>query len=154
MDDAVQSVAKGTGNFFVTEWIPIILDPHTWIALLTSWAVVETLKQFNFMYKRDPGVRRDINRIMGFVCGFVFAYIAYRYYVKLPKPYIPAFILAVLSPWIYRIVTAIMDRYEFTRDILDAVKPHRRNKFVPLPKEHPDDPTTFTKVPDYEDRKP
>lgn len=147
MDAAVQKIATGAGNFFVEEWVPILLDPYTWLALALSWAVVDSFKQFSFIHTLEPAKRRDVNRLMGFFFGFLFAYIAYRYYVKLPRPYIPAFVLAVLSPWIYRVITAIMDKFEFTRAILNAIKPHRRHKFVPLPKEKPDDPTTFTKVP-------
>ena len=145
MDQAVQKIATGTSNFFVEHWVPILLDPHTWIALVVSWAIVDMVKQFSFIYRRPPGVRRDINRAMGFVVGFLCAYTAYRFYVQLPRPYIPAGVLAVLSPWIYRVLTAMMDNYSFTKKILDAVKPHRRNKpkFVPIPKERYDDETTY-----------
>lgn len=148
MDSAAQQVATGAGGFFVKEWIPIVLDPYTWIALLSAWAMVETVKQLQFVYKLPPGTRRDVSRILAFVITSLFGFVAYEHYVGLEHPYIPAVVLGVLSPWIYRIVSAIMDKYEFTRSILDAVKPHRRNKFVPLPKENDDDPTLFKREDD------
>ena len=151
MDKAVQTVAGGAGNFIVDAWIPILLNPHTWIAMLVSWALIESIKQFGFIHKRDEQSRKDISRIMSISIGYGCAYIAYDMFLGLEKAYILAITVGILNPWIYLLVGGFLARFEPPTQLLDFVKPHRRHKFVPLPKEHPDDMTTFTRIP--EDKK-
>ena len=144
MNDGIQTVAKGAGNFFVDQWVPILLDPYTWIAMLVSWAFVESIKQFNFVYKQQPETRKDIARVLSITAGYSCAYVAYDVFLHLDKAYILATAVGILNPFIYLWVTGIMNYFEPTRKILDFVKPHRRNKFIPLPKDHEDDITTYT----------
>lgn len=143
------TVVDGAEKFITSEWIPLVLEPITWIALVTSWATVETIKQISFIYKQHPAIRRDINRILGFATGFVYAFMGYHHYVpEMDIPIIPAMAVGILSPWVYRITVAVLEKFEFTREIVNTMKPHQRNKFVPVPKENEDDPTLFMKEKD------
>lgn len=152
MDSAVQTVATGTGKFFVSEWIPLLLDPYTWITLIISWALVETIKQSQLVWKTDPQKRRFINRAMAHVTTAACAYYTYtRLMPEIPDPAMMALALGVVSPYVYEVVTALLDNFAFTKKIMDAIKPHRRNKeLVPLPKENDDDPTLFMRKKDDE----
>ena len=148
MDDAAQTIADGASTFFVSEWVPVLLDVHTWIAMLVSWALVESIKQFGFVHKQPEAGRKDRARVLSMLFGYAAAYIAYSRFLHLPDAYILALALGILNPWIYLLVGGILDSFGPTKKILDFVKPHRRHKFVPLPKENPDDVTTFTRIPE------
>lgn len=152
MDNAAQTVATGASKFFVAEWIPLLLDPYTWITLVVSWALVGTIKQSRIIWKRDPQTRRFINRSMAHVVTAICAYYTYtRLIPDIPDPAIMALALGIISPYVNEIVTALLDNFSFTKKVMDAVNPHRRNKdLVPVPKENDDDPTLFMRKKDDE----